>query len=59
VTDRLSARSISAWMLAPVTALAVLTIVIGLGAEFVFQFALQAAEELHHPVHYVRAVMGN
>ena len=59
VTDMLPAGSISAWMLAPVAALAALTIVIGIGAEFVFQFALQAAEELNHPAHYVRAVMGN
>jgi formate hydrogenlyase subunit 3/multisubunit Na+/H+ antiporter MnhD subunit len=46
-------------MLAPVTALTALTIIIGLGAEFVLQFALQAAEELRHPAQYVRAVMGN
>jgi multicomponent Na+:H+ antiporter subunit D len=59
VADRLPARSISAWMLAPVIALTALTIVIGIGAEFVFQFALQAAEELSHPARYVRAVMGN
>jgi len=59
VADPLPARSISAWMLVPVTALTALTIIIGLGAEFVFQFALQAAEELSHPAHYVRAVMGN
>jgi multicomponent Na+:H+ antiporter subunit D len=59
LTDRLPARSISVWMLAPVTALTVLTIIIGLGAELVFKFALQAAEELSHPALYVRAVMGN
>jgi len=59
MTDRLPARSISAWMLAPVAALTALTIVIGLGAEFVFQFAWQAAEELSHPAEYVRAVLGN
>lgn len=55
--DRLPARSISAWMLVPVTALTALTIVIGLGAELVFQFAWQAAEELSQPAEYVRAVM--
>jgi multicomponent Na+:H+ antiporter subunit D len=59
LTDRVTARSISVWMLAPVTALTVLTIIIGLGAELVFKFALQAAEELSHPALYVRAVMGN
>ncbi len=56
--DPLPAHRSSAWMLAPVTALTALTIVIGLGAEFVFQFSLQAAEELMHPALYVRAVLG-
>jgi multicomponent Na+:H+ antiporter subunit D len=51
-------RQSSAWMLAPVGALTVLTIIIGFGAEFVFQFALQAAEELGHPAQYVKAVLG-
>ncbi len=45
-------------MLAPIAALAMLTIIIGLGAEFVFRFALQAAEELSHPEYYVHAVLG-
>jgi multicomponent Na+:H+ antiporter subunit D len=54
----LPARSASAWMLAPVTALTALTVIIGLGAEYICQFALQAAEELSHPALYVRAVMG-
>ena len=48
----------SAWMLAPITVLALLTIIIGLGAEFVFQFAWQAAEELSHPHYFVDAVLG-
>jgi multicomponent Na+:H+ antiporter subunit D len=57
--DPLPARRSSAWMLAPAAALAGLTVIIGLGAEFVCQFALQAAEELTHPALYVKAVMGN
>ena len=56
--DPLPDRRTSAWMLAPVTALTGLTIIIGLGAEFVCQFAIQAAEELSRPGLYVRAVMG-
>ena len=54
----MTARNISVWMLAPVAALAMLTIFIGLGAEVVFQFAFQAAEELNHPEYYVDAVLG-
>jgi multicomponent Na+:H+ antiporter subunit D len=46
-------------MLAPITVLALLTIIIGFGAEFVFKFAEQAAEELSHPQYYVNAVLGN
>jgi multicomponent Na+:H+ antiporter subunit D len=49
----------TAWMLAPVAALTTLTILIGLGAEFVFQFAIQAAEELIHPAQYIQAVLGD
>jgi multicomponent Na+:H+ antiporter subunit D len=48
-----------AWMVAPITALALLTVIIGFGAEFVFQFAERAAEELIHPQYYVDAVLGN
>jgi multicomponent Na+:H+ antiporter subunit D len=50
--------NVSAWMLAPIAALTMLTIIIGLGAETVFQFAFQAAEELSHPEYYVNAVLG-
>jgi multicomponent Na+:H+ antiporter subunit D len=49
----------SAWMLAPVAVLTGLTLVIGLGAEFVFQFAAQAAEDLANPALYVNAVLGD
>jgi len=55
----LPARSVSAWMLVPVAALTSLTILIGLGAEFVFKFALLATEELTHPAQYVQAVLGD
>jgi len=58
VADPMISRKTSAWMLAPITALALLTIIIGFGAEFVFKFAEQAAEELSHPQYYVHAVLG-
>jgi multicomponent Na+:H+ antiporter subunit D len=47
----------SAWMVAPVAALSILTIVIGLGAEVVMQFAIRAAADLGDPSQYVKAVM--
>ena len=56
--DPMISRKSSTWMLAPITALALLTVIIGFGAEFVFKFALQAAEELSHPQYYVNAVLG-
>jgi multicomponent Na+:H+ antiporter subunit D len=58
VAEPMTARNISVWMLAPVAALAMLTIIIGLGAEVVFRFAFKAAEELNHPEYYVHAVLG-
>jgi multicomponent Na+:H+ antiporter subunit D len=57
--DPLPAGQAAAWMLAPVAALTTLTILIGLGAEFVFQFAVRAAEELSDPAQYVQAVLGD
>ena len=48
----------SVWMLAPIATLALLTILIGIGAEFVYKFALQAAEQLSQPQYYVDAVLG-
>ena len=47
------------WMLAPVAVLTGLSLVIGLGAEFVFQFAAQAAEDLFNPALYVNAILGD
>ncbi|MGD1974402.1 MAG: Na+/H+ antiporter subunit D [Desulfobacterales bacterium] len=57
-SEKVIPRKSSAWMLAPITVLALLTIIIGFGAEFVFKFAEQAAEELTHPHYYVNAVLG-
>jgi multicomponent Na+:H+ antiporter subunit D len=58
VAQPTTAPKISAWMFAPIAFLALLTIIIGLGAEVVFRFAFQAAEELSHPEYYVHAVLG-
>jgi multicomponent Na+:H+ antiporter subunit D len=57
-TPQTAIRSLPFWMVAPIAALTILTIVIGLGAEIVFQYAMQAAEELSHPQYYVTAVLG-
>ena len=56
--NRQMALKPSAWMTAPIAVLALSTIFIGLGAEVVFKFALQAAKELSHPQYYVDAVLG-
>ena len=45
-------------LLMPIGALAVLTVVIGLGAELVFTLATSAAEQLLHREGYIQAVMG-
>jgi multicomponent Na+:H+ antiporter subunit D len=45
-------------LLVPIAALALLTVIIGLGAEFVFTLATGAAEQLLHREGYIRAVMG-
>jgi len=49
---------ISAWLIAPVVFLALITLVIGLAAEPVFRIALQASHELMTPDLYVQAVLG-
>lgn len=54
-----SAEAPSPWMIAPVAALAALTIIVGVGAEFFAKIALQASEELMHPELYIQAVLGN
>ncbi len=48
----------SAWKIAPVCALALITLCIGIGAEPVYQLADTAARELMAPQVYVRAVLG-
>jgi multicomponent Na+:H+ antiporter subunit D len=48
----------SAWLLIPIAVLALLTVMIGFGAEFVFKYAWQTAEQLDHPQYYVDAVLG-
>ncbi len=50
---------LSAWKVAPVCALALITVAIGIGVEPVFQLASQAADQLMHPQHYVQAVLGD
>jgi multicomponent Na+:H+ antiporter subunit D len=50
---------VSAWMLAPVAALAALTVLIGLAPEQLFQMARLAAEELLDPSAYVHSVLGS
>ncbi|MGD8293903.1 MAG: Na+/H+ antiporter subunit D [Desulfobacterales bacterium] len=59
IPEDMIARKSSAWMVAPVAALALLTVIVGFGAEFIFKFAEQAAHELLHPKYYVDAVLGN
>ena len=53
----LSARP-SIWMLTPIACLALLTVLIGLGAETFVAIAMQTAEELLHPEIYYNAVLG-
>lgn len=48
----------SAWILAPVAMLVLLTVVIGLGTEPVYRLAFQSAEFLLQPDLYVQAVLG-
>jgi len=50
-------QPLSAWKIAPVLALALATLIIGVCAEPVFQLAAQAAGELMAPQDYVQAVL--
>jgi len=50
-------RPLSPWKLAPVGALALISLMIGLGAEPIFQLAEAAAREIMAPQGYVQAVM--
>ncbi len=58
VRNQSSPSVLSGWKVAPVCALAVVTLLIGIGAEPVFQLAQNAAGELMHPQGYVQAVLG-
>jgi multicomponent Na+:H+ antiporter subunit D len=49
---------LSPLMTAPAAALAVVTVLIGLAAQPVFEFALAAAEQLASPADYIQAVRG-
>ena len=52
------AASLSKWKIVPVGALALITLLIGMSAEPVFQLSASAAGELMAPEHYVQAVLG-
>jgi multicomponent Na+:H+ antiporter subunit D len=49
----------SAWMLAPIVALAAMTVLIGLSPDPLYQLARAAADELLDPGAYVYTVIGN
>jgi multicomponent Na+:H+ antiporter subunit D len=51
--------SLSAWLLAPCAALALVTVVLGLAPEPFMDFALRAAADLIDPAAYVAAVLGS
>lgn len=51
-------QALSAWMVAPVLGLALVTVGIGLAAEPVYRLSAAAANELMNPNLYVRAVLG-
>jgi multicomponent Na+:H+ antiporter subunit D len=53
-----AAAAPSAVMLAPIAALACLTIALSVAAEPVFAVSIRAAQQLLQPQHYVRAVLG-
>jgi multicomponent Na+:H+ antiporter subunit D len=46
------------WLVVPSVGLALITITIGLGAEFFFELALAAADQLLDPSQYINAVLG-
>ncbi|MDX9787218.1 MAG: proton-conducting transporter membrane subunit [Desulfobacterales bacterium] len=48
----------SAWMLAPVAVLVLLTVAIGFGVEPVYRLALKSAESMLQPDLYIQAVLG-
>ncbi len=52
------AEPTSAWLVVPAALLALLSVLIGVGAQPVAAVALQAAETLLHPEPYIQAVLG-
>ena len=54
-----AAPPMNAWMLAPIVALAAMTVIIGLSPEPLYQLARAAADELLEPGAYVYTVIGN
>ena len=53
----LAANEVVRLLLVPVTILAAITIVLGLGAETIFALAVRSAEQLLHPTAYINAVL--
>ena len=53
-----SDKPLSAWMMAPVLGLALITILTGLFMEPVYRVALVAGEQLMNPAPYILAVKG-
>ena len=51
-------KPLSAWMMAPVMGLALITVLTGLFIEPVYRFALAAGEQLMNPTLYILAVKG-
>jgi multicomponent Na+:H+ antiporter subunit D len=57
-TDPVAVKPLSAWMMAPVISLALITILTGLFIEPVYRFAMVAGEQLMNPMLYILAVKG-
>jgi multicomponent Na+:H+ antiporter subunit D len=51
-------KPLSAWMMAPVLGLALITILTGLFMEPVYGFAVVVGEQLMNPIPYIQAVKG-
>jgi multicomponent Na+:H+ antiporter subunit D len=45
-------------MVPPIIVLAALNVAMGVGAQFFFEYALEAADQLLNPEHYIQAVLG-
>ncbi|GAM59019.1 Na(+) H(+) antiporter subunit D [Vibrio ishigakensis] len=51
-------KQLNALYLIPITSFTLISLIIGLGAEPFYQFAVLAAEQLLNPTRYVEAVLG-